>query len=131
MCKLNVTSRKFTILKSPLMVILSLQSLKILLIFFFILSISRPDKLFTTTKPSSLFSPNEWCWKVSLSWFRMYVPTISHISAPSKQPIGTSRYSFPSFLTRDAFPWNNSVLLQYLLMINCNWRNQLILLQSG
>ena len=45
LCKLNVTSRKFTIFKFPLMVILIPQSWKVFMTLFFILLISGPNKI--------------------------------------------------------------------------------------
>ena len=45
----------------------------------------------------------------------MIVPTSSHTSAPSKQPIATSKSSLPSFLTQGIFSLNNNVFRDWFI----------------
>ena len=57
--KSKVMSRKFTICKLALVVILSQQYLNTFITFFFTLSVFGPDKPFNIARPSRLYNPTE------------------------------------------------------------------------
>ena len=88
MFRLNVTSRKLTILLFASMVMLRPHSLKIHHSFFFRFSVSL-GVFVMMPRPSSLYSPRLHLVSFLILWSR-YNPTSSHTSAPSNEPIVTS-----------------------------------------
>ena len=65
-------------------------SLKALIMFFLVRSISGPDLFLRTASPSSRYKPRSLVGMIFDSLFKINRPTSSHISAPSKDPIVTS-----------------------------------------
>ena len=47
---------------------------------------------------------------ITANFDKIYEPTSLHTSAPKKQPIDTSKFSFPVFLIQGVCSWNNNVL---------------------
>ena len=98
-CRLSWTSRKSTTCALVSIVIDKPWSLKSFIIYFFFRSVSGPDKLRNTPRPSSRYSPTSLLSGViGFNSFSSKDPTSSQISAPSKHPIGTSKSSLPDFL---------------------------------
>ena len=86
----NVYLEIWTFIRFVLMVTCSPTSLKIRMISFLTLSNSEPGE-FKTTNPSSLYSPMCVLLIIGSSLWSRKRPTSSHDSAPSKQPIVTSK----------------------------------------
>ena len=92
----KVTSRKLTHFLFASVVSLRLWSLKILQMCFLIFSISFGD-LSRATRPSSLYRPISVLYSGG-NFDSRYKPINSHVSAPSKLPIVTSKSDFDVFL---------------------------------
>ena len=85
--------------------IFSLFSLKFLHICFFIFSIFLGGTL-NAARPSSLYSPIFLpCFGVSCD--SRFAPTSSHVSAPSKLPMVTSKSEFADFLHHAVSLWKS------------------------
>ena len=81
--KFNVKSRKSTDVMLVATVIERPQSLKILIIFYFICSICGPDNLSNTPRPSLPYKPMLFLYIILLNLFKIKITTSSQISAPS------------------------------------------------
>ena len=81
------------------------QSSNTFMTYFFTLSVSGTDKPLNIARPWSLSNPIEWCSKSWLNCSKIKLPANWHTSAPSKQPMGTSKPSFPSLLPMVCLHW--------------------------
>ena len=85
------TFKKFTDFKLISTVIRSPNFLNSLMICFLFLFALHPEHFLRTASPSSRYNPTLSAPRLDSSSFRMNKPTSSHISAPSKTPIVTSK----------------------------------------
>ena len=107
--KLNVTSRKFTLWSLVCTVILSPFFLKTLKSFFFIFSAFCPLVDFIVASPSSLYNPNSISGIALRISDSIFSPHNLLISAPSPQPIPTSKR--PLFFTQVSPSFISTVFL--------------------
>ena len=95
--KSNMTSRKSVTVVLAVAVIFNPSCSSLSHSVFFVRS-AVDAGLFITASPSSRYSPMFSLGMMLSIWFRIYVPTISHVSAPSYEPIVTSKGSVdPAF----------------------------------
>ena len=97
----TVTSRKFTVFLFAFIVNLRLWSLNVWQMYFLIFSISLGVLFYA--RPSSQYRPMSFP-TTGMSFDSRYKPTSSHVSAPSKLPIVTSKSDFVSLLHHAVFP---------------------------
>ena len=88
------------------------QSLKILIIFFFVCSICGPDNLSNTLRPPSQYKPMLLLSIILLNMFKTSIPTNSQVSAPSQQVKGTSKSGCPDFFSRGWLVWKSRAVMK-------------------
>ena len=89
----SVMSRKFVVAVLVSTVIFRPSDLKSSVMSLRILSAFGPVALFTTISPSSRYSPPLQLVTIGLMRWSRYMPTSSHVSAPSHDPMVTSNPS--------------------------------------
>ena len=94
-------------------IIESSQSLKILIILFFLCSIYGPDDLSNMLRLSSCYKPKMFLSIILLNCLKFMIPAISQTSTPSLEPIGTSKSVFPDFFSQDWLLWRNRAFLMF------------------
>ena len=88
------------------------QSLKFLIIFFFVCSICGPDNLSNTPRPPSQYKPMLLLSIILLNMFKTSIPTNSQVSAPSQQVKGTSKSGCPDFFSRGWLVWKSRAVMK-------------------
>ena len=112
----KVTSKKSTVFRFVSTTIDNPHLLNTLTIAFFFLSISDLDMFLKIRRPSSRYNPTSNLLVILASLLCIQVPTNLHISAPSKQPTGTSKSSSPLFLIQSVVPSKRRVFLVYIMI---------------
>ena len=112
----KVTSKKSTVFRFVSTTIDNPHLLNTLTIAFFFLSISDLDMFLKIRRPSSRYNPTSNLLVILANLLCIQVPTNLHISAQSKQPIGTSKSSSPLFLMQSVVPSKRRVFLVYIMI---------------
>ena len=105
--KSKLTSRKSSVFKFVLTVMLSSQILKIWIICFLLGSTLGPFRNLSSS--SSRYKPTFFFLITVLYRCRMLTPTNLQNSAPSKHSIGISNSSSPNFFSQGSLLLNNNV----------------------